>query len=378
MKDITYLDNSATTKPCEKAIEYMNNAVCENWGNPSSLHTVGINAEELIFSAKEVCANAISCRSDEIYFTSGGTEANNLAIMGAVNARTKRGNRIVTTQIEHPSVLETIKSLEQKGFEVIYLKPNENGQVSEADITEAVNKNTILVSIMLVNNEIGTVQPIKAAAKAIKSVGAPALLHCDAVQGFGKINIKVNDLGVDLLTFSGHKIHAPKGIGVLFKKKGVNLSPIIFGGGQQDGVRPGTESVPLISALEGAISSLPNVDESNKKAQALCDYAKQKLLETEVVCLNSPPNAIPYILNVSVLGYRSETLLHFLDAQGVFVSSGSACSKGKLSYTLSALGLDNKRIDSALRISFSRDNTKEDIDKLCSAIVMATKKLKRA
>ncbi|MBP3390465.1 MAG: cysteine desulfurase [Clostridia bacterium] len=378
MENIVYLDNSATTKPCDEAIEYMNNAVCKTWGNPSSLHTVGINAEELVFSAKEVCAKAIGCRSDEIYFTSGGTESNNLAITGAVNSRAKRGNRIVTTEIEHPSVLETIKALEQKGFEVVYLKPDNNGKVSEEAINGAVNKNTILVSIMLVNNEIGTVQPIKAAAKAIKAAGAPALLHCDAVQGFGKINIKVNELGVDLLTFSGHKIHAPKGIGVLYKKKGVNIAPVIFGGGQQDSVRPGTESVPLIYALEGAIRALPNVEEANKKMQALCDYAKEKLTATETVSLNSPQDAIPYILNVSVLGYRSETLLHFLDAQGVFVSSGSACSKGKLSYTLSALGLDSKRIDSALRISFSRDNTKEDIDKLCDAIILATKKLKRA
>lgn len=378
MKDIIYLDNSATTKPCPKAIEYMNKALCENWGNPSSLHTVGINAEELVYSAKDACARALGCRSDGVYFTSGGTEANNTAIFGAAHARAKRGNRIVTTQIEHPSVLEPIKALEQKGFEVIYLKPNKNGQISEEDINNAVNKNTVLVSIMLVNNEIGTVQPIKAAAKAIKTSGAPALLHCDAVQGFGKLNIKVNELGVDLLSFSGHKIHAPKGIGVLYKKKGVTLSPLVFGGGQQDGVRPGTEAVPLISALEGAIVSLPNTDEQFKRMKLVCDYAKEKLTSTGLVMLNSPEDAIPYILNVSVPGYRSETLLHFLDAQGIFVSSGSACAKGKLSYTLSALGLDSKRIDSALRISFCRDNTKEDIDKLCDAILLATKKLKRA
>ena len=356
----------------------MNNALTENWGNPSSLHTIGINAEDLIISAKETCAKAIGARSDEIYFTSGGTEANNLAINGAVQSRAKRGNRIVTTEIEHPSVLEVIKNLEQKGFEVIYLKPDENGVVSQDSLKKAINKNTILVSIMLVNNEIGTIQPVIEAASIIKEVGAPALLHCDAVQAFGKMGIKVNELGVDLLSFSGHKIHAPKGIGVLYKKKGVTISPVVFGGGQQDALRPGTESVPLISALEGAILSLPNIKAYYDKIEQLCSYAKDKLKATEIVEFNSPQNALPYILNISVPGYRSETLLHFLDAKGIFVSSGSACSKGKLSHTLSALKLDSKRIDSALRISFSRDNSFEDIDKLCDALLEASKKLKRA
>lgn len=356
----------------------MNAALCENWGNPSSLHTIGINAEDIILSAKETCAKAIGARSDEVFFTSGGTEANNLAINGAVLARAKRGNRIVTTEIEHPSVLEPIKALEQKGFEVIYLRPDESGKITEKDIEQAINKNTILVSIMLVNNEIGTIQPIKAASNAIKAVGAPALLHCDSVQAFGKLNIKVNELGVDLLTFSGHKIHATKGIGVLYKKKGVTISPLLLGGGQQEGVRPGTEPVPQIAALEGAVLSLPNINDALGRMQEVCDYAKEKLTSTGLVMLNSPEDAIPYILNISVPGYRSETLLHFLDAKGIFVSSGSACSKGKLSYTLSALKLDSKRIDSALRISFSRENTKDDIDKLCDALTEATKKLKRA
>ncbi len=378
MKDIIYLDNSATTKPCDKAIEYMNNALCNNWGNPSSLHTLGISAEEILFSAKDVCAKAIGARSDEIYFTSGGTEANNLAINGAALSRAKRGNRIVTTEIEHPSVLEPIKALEQKGFEVIYLKPEKNGVVSEESIKNTINKSTILVSIMLVNNEIGSIQPIRAAANAIKAVGAPALLHCDAVQAFGKLPIKVSELGVDLLSFSGHKIHAPKGIGVLYKKKGTTITPVIHGGGQQESVRPGTESVPLISALEGAILSLPNVNDSYKVLTELKSAAEKKLLSTGLVEINSPAESLPYILNISVPGFRSETLLHFLDARDIFVSSGSACSKGKLSYTLSSLGLDSKRIDSALRISFSRDNTIEDIDKLCDALIEASKKLKRA
>lgn len=378
MKNIVYLDNSATTKPCELSVQYMNKALIDNWGNPSSLHTIGINAEELLFSAKEVCAKAISCRSDEIYFTSGGTESNNIAINGAVLSRAKRGNRIVTTTIEHPSVLEPIKSLEQKGFEVIYLEPEENGVISFKSLENAINKSTIFVSMMLVNNEIGSIQPVRDAANIIKSVGAPALLHCDAVQAFGKINIKISELGVDLLSFSGHKIHAPKGIGVLYKKKGVAISPLVYGGGQQDALRPGTESVPTISALEGAIRAIPNIKEAYEQIQKLNDYAKDKLKSTGIVEFNSPSNALPYILNISVPGYRSETLLHFLDAKGIFVSSGSACSKGKLSHTLSALKLDTKRIDSALRISFSRENSFDDIDKLCDALSEAAKKLKRA
>lgn len=378
MKETVYLDNSATTKPCEAALEYMNKALCENWGNPSSLHTIGIAAEDMLFSCKEACSKAIGCRSDEIYFTSGGTEANNVAIIGAVMSRAKRGNRIVTTAIEHPSVMETIRFFENKGFEVIYLKPKADGKVSVDQLKSAINEKTILVSIMLVNNEIGTVQPIKEAAAAIKAAGAPALLHSDAVQGFGKLPFKVSDLGVDLLTFSGHKIHAPKGIGVLYKKKGIHIAPLTYGGGQQDNLRPGTEPVPLIAALEGAIRALPDTAKQLSAMQELCCYAKSKLTDTKVVKVNSPDDALPYIINISVEGYRSETLLHFLDAKGIFVSSGSACAKGGISPTLTALELNSKRIDSALRISFSRNNTKDDIDKLCEALTEATLKLKRA
>lgn len=377
MKDIVYLDNSATTKPCDEALACMNKSLTEDWGNPSSLHTLGINAEDVLISCKEVCAKAIGCRSDEIFFTSGGTEANNLAIFGTVNSRLKRGNRIVTTAFEHPSVLEAIKSLENKGLEVIYLQPESDGIISADKLKNAINKNTVLVSIMLVNNEIGTIQPVKQAAKAIKDCGAPALLHCDAVQAFGKLPFKVSDLGVDLLSFSGHKIHAPKGIGVLYRKKGVHIAPVIYGGGQQENVRPGTEPVPLIAALQGAVSALPNTAEQYGSIQSLRDYAKEKLTALGIAEFNSPDGALPYIINISVVGFRSETLLHFLDSKGIYVSSGSACAKGGTSHTLTSLGLDVKRIDSALRISLSRYSTMSDIDKLCEALYHATQKLKR-
>jgi cysteine desulfurase len=214
----------------------MNKAMSDNWGNPSSLHTAGIAAEDILISCKEACAKTISARPDEIYFTSGGTEANNLAISGAILSRQKRGNRIVTTSIEHPSVLATIKAFEQKGFEVIYLNPQADGKISVDELREAITKNTIFVSIMLVNNEIGSIQPVKDAAKIIKSVGAPALLHCDAVQAFGKLDISVKKLGVDMLTVSAHKINGPKGIGALYVKKGVRLLPIVHGGEQEGGL----------------------------------------------------------------------------------------------------------------------------------------------
>ena len=378
MKEIIYLDNSATTKPCDACIEAVNTALSENWGNPSSLHTVGISAEEILLSARDVCAARFCARPDEIFFTSGGTEANNIAINGAVISRAKRGNRIVTTAIEHPSVLEAIRNFEDKGFEVVYLVPDKNGVIKESDLYDAINQNTILVSIMLVNNEIGSIQPIKAARNAINACGCPSLLHCDAVQAFGKMPINVCDLGVDLLSASGHKIHGPKGIGILYKKKGLHIPALTFGGGQQNALRPGTEPTPLIAGLEAAVKNIGNEKKNFEVMQELCDYAKDKLTSIDGVMINSPESALPYILNISVEGYRSETLLHFLDARGILVSSGSACAKGDLSYTLSALGLNKSRIDSALRISFSRHNSKEDVDKLCIAIIEAKQKLKRA
>ncbi len=378
LKEIVYLDNSATTRPCEESINLMNRALSDNWGNPSSLHTLGINAEDILISCKETCAKAIGSRSDEIYFTSGGTEANNIALNGAIVSRAKRGNRIIASSIEHPSVTEVLKSFEQKGFEVIYLQSGKDGKISLDDFKEALNEKTILVSIMLVNNETGAIQPIKDIAKIIKASGVPALLHCDAVQAFGKLPIKVSELGADLLTFSGHKIHAPKGIGVLYKKKGLHITPLTYGGGQQDNIRPGTEPVPLIAALEGAIKSLPDANLKLSEIKELSNYTKDKLLQTKLVQINSPDDALPYVLNISVPGWRSETLLHFLDSKGIFVSSGSACAKGGISPTLTAMGLDKKSVDSALRISFSRYNTFSDADKLYDAIIEATTKLKRA
>ena len=376
MERLIYLDNSATTKPCDKAIDYMNNALKNAWGNPSSLHTLGLEAELLVDSARKTVAKYIKADLGEIIFTGSGTEANNTAIMSVANK--KWGNRVITTQIEHPSVLETVKRLESLGFEVIKLKPQENGVISLEDLKNALNEKTVLVSSMLVNNEIGSIQPISEASKLIKEFSPKAVFHCDAVQGFGKMPINVKELGVDLLTASGHKVFAPKGIGFLYCKKTVKISPFITGGGQERGLRSGTESVPLISALEGAVLSLPEIGSALKIQKELWDYAVNLFNGSGFIKVNSPENTLPYILNISVVGYRSETLLHFLERKNIFVSSGSACAKGELSYVLSALGLNKSEIDSALRISFAHNNTKEDIDSLLTALEEAVQKLRRS
>lgn len=378
MQKIAYLDNSATTKPCNTAIQNVNFALSDTWGNPSSLYDMGFRAQMLVDDTRKAVANLLKCREDEIYFTGSGTEGNNTAILGAAASRKKRGKRIVTTAIEHPSVLQTVKRLEAEGFEVVYLKPQADGTVSLDDLKNAINKDTILVSIMLVNNETGAIEPVKQAAEIIKQSGAPALLHCDGVQAFGKMPINLSELGVDLFTASGHKIHGPKGVGILYIKKGVTIKPLVTGGGQEKNIRSGTESVPLIYGLKGAIDELGAINENLKKQKELWLYAKDTLLDTKLAVVNSPDNALPYILNISVEGYRSETLLHFLEAQGVYVSSGSACAKGEGSYVLREMGLSRQRVDSALRISFSRFNTKDDIDALKSALISATQKLRRS
>lgn len=378
MKKIAYLDNSATTKPCAAAVQNINVALNDTWGNPSSLYDLGFRAQMLVDDARKSVSTLLKCREDEIYFTGCGTEGNNTAILGAAYARQKRGKKIITTTIEHPSVLETVKKLESEGFEVIYLKPQQNGTISIEELKASIDKNTILVSIMLVNNETGAIQPIEAAAKFIKDAGAPALLHCDGVQAFGKMPINLNALGVDLFTASGHKIHGPKGVGILYIKKGVTIKPLLTGGGQEKNMRSGTESVPLIYGLKGAVDSLGNINENLKKQKELWNYAKDTLTGTNLVTINSDDNVLPFVLNISVEGYRSETLLHFLESQGVYVSSGSACAKGEGSYVLREMGLNRNRVDSALRISFSRESTKEDVDLLKSAIINATQKLRRS
>lgn len=372
-----YLDNSATTKPCETAIKCINDTLYSNWGNPSSLYNLGIDAERIIYNTAELSAKLIGANADEIFFTSGGTEANNTVIRGVAKTRAKRGNRIIISSVEHHSVLDTARLLKEDGFDVVFLPVDSDGKVKEEDIFAAVNDKTILVSIMLVNNETGSIEPVYAAREAIDKIGAPALLHTDAVQGFGKMPINVSRLGVDLLTASAHKIHGIKGAGILYKKKGVFLPSLISGGGQQNGLRSGTEPVPAIAGLYGALKEL-DIKNTYKKVKELNEYARNKVIQLSNVKINSPDDALPFILNISVLGYRSETLLHFLEAKDIYVSSGSACSKGKGSYVLYEMELDTKRVDSALRISFSKENTKEDIDALAAALSDAKERLRKS
>lgn len=372
-----YLDNSATTPVCGEAVEAMKTAVTELWGNPSSLHQKGIEADEMLENARSNIARRLFCRDDEVYFTSGGTESNNLAVQGAAHAMRRRGRRIVTTSVEHPSIEETVKHLESEGFEVIRLGVDRKGRISEHELFDAVTPDTVLVSIMAVNNETGTVQPVEAARTAVARAKSPALIHCDAVQAFGKLPLKPAAMGVDLMTVSSHKIHGPKGVGALYVKKGVRLSPIVFGGLQEEKLRPGTQPMPAIAGFGAAAAAMPNLTAQLKKVTELRDYMCERLLSLGGVVINSPEDALPYVTNISVLGINSEPMLNFLSSRGVYVSSGSACSKGHQSSVLKNMGLSDEVRKSPLRISFSRFTTKEEIDMLIDGISAGQKAIRK-
>ncbi len=363
-----YFDNSSTTRVCREAAEKVMEVMTEEYGNPSSLHTKGFRAEQEMSAARESVAQALGAEPGEITFTSGGTESNNIALFGAARARRKRGRRIVTTAIEHPSVLNTVARLEQEGFEVIRLQPDGAGKIAPEQFREAVTPDTILVSVMRVNNEVGSIQPVEAAADAIEAAKAPALLHVDAVQAFGKLRLRPRRMRADLMSVSGHKIHAPKGVGALYIRSGVHIEPLTYGGGQERDMRPGTESVPLIAGLGAAVRALPEPEAELARMRELNGFLRRELSKIPGVCFNSPDDALPYILNLSAGGVRAETMLHFLSEKGIYVSSGSACSKGRESYVLRAMGLPKDRIGSALRLSFSRFNTKEEAETFVRAL----------
>ncbi len=349
-----YLDNAATTKMTDAA----KNAYIEApFGNPSSLHNLGIEAERVVRDTREKLAKKLNATREEVFFTSGGSESNNTAIFGAARARARRGKHIITTAVEHASVLEACKTLEKDGFKVTYLAPQD---ITPEGVVSAMGDDTVLVSIMAVNNEVGEVFPIFDIARAVKAKNKDVIFHSDAVQAFGKIPLNLRDGNIDLLSISGHKIHAPKGIGALYVRRGVRILPLICGGGQEKGMRSGTENVPGIAAL-GAVLDFDIMDGT------LINRLKDGLSQVESVHILKEPKA-PHVLSISIPKYPSEVLMRILEERGIYVSSGSACSKGKRSYVLSAYGVNPKLIDSAIRVSLSRYTTEEEIDEFIKAV----------
>lgn len=374
-----YFDNAATTRVDEDVVALMAQVMREDYGNPSSLHTRGVQAQLLVERAQKQLLSALGAKSGQVLFTSGGTEANNLALFGAADVKKRRGNRVVTTLIEHSSVLSTAQELTRRGFEVVEIAPEADGRVSVEKLLNACHENTILVSMMLVNNEVGTVQPVAEVAKKLHAKAPHALLHTDAVQAFGKIPFSVSSLGVDLLSLSGHKIHAPKGVGALYLADGVRITPLLYGGSQQRGLRPGTESVPMITALGLAAKNAADaLAENRTRVQQAKDALIRGLSALPNVVINSPDeNCSPFLLNCSVVGYRSETLLHFLASHGIYVSSGSACSKGAKSHVLAAMGKSAREIDSALRLSLCKYNTTQEAARFCDILSLAMQSLRQ-
>jgi len=363
-----YLDNAATTKPRKEVVEAMVYAMEELYANPSSLHRKGVEVEKSIKSIRKLMAKALGCKDQEFYFTSGGTESNNIAIRGIVEANHRMGKHIITTKIEHPSVLNTFNDLEAKGFEVTYLEVNQQGFISVDELRNAIKEDTILVAIMHVNNEVGSIQPIDEIGKIIKGKNPKTLFHVDAIQSFGKIKFNVANLSVDTLAISGHKLHGPKGIGGLYVRKGLKIRSIVTGGGHEMGLRAGTENVPGILGLGEAIRfQMDQQDDIISKMESLKKYLVEKLQEDikdTVVHNGMDKDFAPHIINVSFVGVKSEVLLHSLEGDGIYVSSGSACSSKKkgFSHVLTAMKLKDTLIDSSLRLSISDTNTKEEID----------------
>lgn len=346
-----YLDNASTTKPSKEAAEAVMTA-CESFGNPSSLHRLGLDAEKIITASKEAVAKVLGVDKKNIYFTSGGTESNNTAIFGAAHANKKRGRHLITTKIEHPSVLEPFKLLEKEGFEVTFLDADADGKISLEQFEKALRPDTVLVSVMAVNNETGTIQPFGSLKEIMKKKSPNALLHCDAVQGFCKVDIKPKKFGIDLLSVSGHKIHALKGVGALYIADNIHILPLVNGGGQQKNMRSGTENVPGIASLGAAVNSYKPID------KLVRTELKNKLIEKiENISINGSDDNSGYVLNVSFPGIKAEILLHSLEAKGIYVSTGSACSTNKPmpSHVLTAMGVPDENIKGAVRFSFSNE-----------------------
>ena len=366
-----YLDNSATTRVFPEVAELMIKIMCEDYGNPSSLHMKGVQAENYLRYAKETLARILKVSEKEIFFTSGGTESDNMALLGCAYANRRRGNHLITTKIEHPAILQTMRYLETQGYRVTYLPVNSYGQISLEDLKKSLSSETILVSIMYTNNEIGSLQPIAEAGTLIKQMNPNILFHVDAVQGFGKGKIYPKKLGIDLMSVSGHKIHGPKGIGVLYIGERVKMQPILHGGGQQQNMRSGTDNVPGAAGLAKAAELLyQHYDEDMQHLYRCKKYFMDGIRKLDGVTINGLlPEApdgegtAPHIVSVSFAGVRSEVLLHALEEEGIYVSAGSACSarKPQPSATLKAIGVDKSLLESTIRFSFSVYTTEEEL-----------------
>ena len=363
-----YLDNAATTRVCPEAADIAYKMMLENYGNPSSTNTKGREAKAVLDNARKQLAAALDCAPGEVYFTSCGSEGDNWAIINGAESMRRKGLHIISSEVEHDAVRKSMDELKRRGFEVTMLKPESDGSISPEAVAAALRPDTVLVSLMMVNNETGAVTDIAAVAKALKKAKSIALLHTDAVQGFMKVPFSAKRLGADMITVSGHKIHAPKGIGALYIKTGVKIKPYIIGGAQESGLRAGTEAMPQIAAFGKACElAKASMNDATERMAQLRQYAAGRIVAEmpEAVIIGG---GAPHILSVSLPGWRSEVLMNFLEARSVFVSRSSACKKGGRSHVLEAMGLPAEVIDGAVRISLSRYTTKDELDELCSAL----------
>lgn len=372
-----YLDNAATTKPCGEAVSAAVDAMTENYGNPSSLHRAGLDAQLAVDKARKAIAASIGADSSEIYFTSGATESNNLALRGISAAYGRKRRKIVISSVEHASVDETASALGKNGFEIVRISPRDDGRFYADDFISACDENTCLVSMMLVNNETGYIMPVRETFMAVKRSFPEIITHCDCVQGYMKLPIKAASLGADLISLSAHKIHGVKGVGAIYIKKGVRVIPIVTGGKQEKGIRSGTESVPLIAAFGAAVDKFrPTIAERYERVSQLKAHLLGKIGGIENVAVNSPSDGSPYVINISAVGKRSEIMLHFLESKGIYVSSGSACSKGQQSGVLGEFGISGKRADGAVRISITAQTTEEELDEFAEALAEGMTKIR--
>lgn len=366
-----YLDNSATTRVCQEAADAALNAMLNVYGNPSSTHTKGREAKKLLDLARAQTAAALGCKPGELVYTSCGSESDNWALLSGAQAMQRRGKHIISSAVEHDAIRKSLEELESRGFEVTRLMPDETGRIRTEDVVNALRDDTILVSLMLVNNETGAVTDIAGISHALKRAKSQALLHTDAVQAFMKLPFTAKSLGADMISISGHKIHAPKGIGALYIREGLRLKPFIVGGAQEQGRRAGTEALPQIAALGAACEAARRDMAANIARMSRFKTEIIERLAADIPELRYIPTDSPHILSISLPGWRSEVLMNYLEAQEVYVSKSSACKKGGRSHVLEAIGLEPRVIDGALRIGLSRFTTQEDVDALCTGLKAA-------